>query len=930
MKKALKDLISSKDKRIKTNCIYQIYDIEIDDMDDEIKIDLFDESSKYKNLYIIKGNIFPTPKKKDFLLIKELYLKYDDNLVIKLFLEAEIIISKDYSLKSDITLDEIDLDSMCLVDYYKKLLNIETKLFSSVFTVKNNYSKFYQLFNYNDLKEYNISKKIKENLKIGQPILINSFNLSKNDEININELTMIKLLKEEEFINSVEKYMDSSSDIFKVIDIERNYLILINRLKKLFKLEKDKTNADLGDIIFIGHLTLKRLDNIFQLILINPSTYVRISKDEINDTRKISICYLSCIKFYIKDYKENNEFDIINISENEKNINSKEVFFIFRTYYEKNFDYFPITILLYHSKKDKNIHKKEYVFLLYQGILNKINLFLNTNDSKTYFYEYYYLDIYNILNIKETKLLFKDKKIIEIDVFDEFNSKNRKRINLMNVPQSKLITDKIEQNSNIDKIISQIPSNSIQICYLINNNTSDVFGIFNLNNYKIIKLKDNDYFNEYYDEFGNILDELRNNDFIIDNKEIVQKYIDKYKNSELKKTNNHLIGNFKEYITLSQYKTRLGFIICYYLHLKKEIDSFPKKLSIYLRNIDFNLKKKNIKLYKKLRIISFYLSEQINSGMTSIELHFYDDLNPNNPYTLAKDFNLNEINNLTEFSRLFFPYLQLDSYILYNYVIKLLSYSFSMEPLNNIKSHLKWNYEDFFFTTRDESDKLASQEIDVKITTINEKNLFNKEIYDEKGIIDINNLNESRNYALPISMEFRHEKNAHQKFAGKNQGQYSPLYFVRDLKFEFVSCKIKDIEKGESGWMIESFISTQTEKIKALKKELIYGELLDHNLFTGKNFDKLFLKMNTINQKFKPKDKNIETEKKYKDIKVEKPDKNNIEYVRAKKVKDILKKYEEQGIMMVGDVIFNKKNRDNITYYKYSELVEKPESKKKH
>ena len=69
MKQALNDLIRTKEKRIKTSIIFQIVDMIIDNMTDQIKVDLIELNntpSKYKNLYLIKGNIFPTPKIYDF------------------------------------------------------------------------------------------------------------------------------------------------------------------------------------------------------------------------------------------------------------------------------------------------------------------------------------------------------------------------------------------------------------------------------------------------------------------------------------------------------------------------------------------------------------------------------------------------------------------------------------------------------------------------------------------------------------------------------------------------------------------------------------------------------------------------------------------------------------------------------------------------
>ena len=84
MNKALKELIISKNKRIETNFIIKINFTELNLFFDEIRINLSDDFSEYENIYIIKGDIFLTPKLNDYLKIKEIYLEYDKNLVIKL------------------------------------------------------------------------------------------------------------------------------------------------------------------------------------------------------------------------------------------------------------------------------------------------------------------------------------------------------------------------------------------------------------------------------------------------------------------------------------------------------------------------------------------------------------------------------------------------------------------------------------------------------------------------------------------------------------------------------------------------------------------------------------------------------------------------------------------------------------------------------
>ena len=394
----------------------------------------------------------------------------------------------------------------------------------------------------------------------------------------------------------------------------------------------------------------------------------------------------------------------------------------------------------------------------------------------------------------------------------------------------------------------------------------------------------------------------------------------------------NLLMNFEEDITLSQYKTRLGYLICYYFNSKKDENSFYTYIYKYLTIINIDLSDKDIGLFKKLRIITFYLREKVANKVTSLNLHFFEDLNPNNPYNLANKFNIEEINNLNELSRLFLAYIQFDSFILFNYCINEFSYSFSLENLYMIKFHLKSNYEEFFFTSREISDKYTYQAVEEKITIINEKTLFNRE-YDDKEIIDIEDFDESKHYALPISMEFRHEKNSHQKIASKNSGLFSPICYVRDLKYKKYTEKIsinimgkngkmeKKIQiKGESGKMVESFISSDVNKINQLKTGLIYGDLFDKKLFYNDKFNDLFNKMDEIKSKVESKNNQKKNQTKKEETGKEKSDKDIIKSGKIKKIKDDLKKYEEFGFMVVGDVIRSTISRESIKFYKDSEL----------
>ena len=104
---------------------------------------------------------------------------------------------------------------------------------------------------------------------------------------------MFKLLTEEEFFYVIYRFINENSDIFKIIDIEKNYLILINKYKKLFKLENHNNDICLGKLIFISNFTKTYIDDIRQLITINKNTYIKQSQNYIFYSKQLSIIQLS-------------------------------------------------------------------------------------------------------------------------------------------------------------------------------------------------------------------------------------------------------------------------------------------------------------------------------------------------------------------------------------------------------------------------------------------------------------------------------------------------------------------------------------------------------------------------------------------------------------------------------------------------------------
>ena len=229
-----------------------------------------------------------------------------------------------------------------------------------------------------------------------------------------------------------------------------------------------------------------------------------------------------------------------------------------------------------------------------------------------------------------------------------------------------------------------------------------------------------------------------------------------------------------------------------------------------------------------LRIFSYFMKRTIGEKVKT-NLFVLSNLtkDSHSPYYLAIKFNLEEIDNMNEYSKIFQGYLQKDSFILYNYQKKAYSYSLSIEPLFIVKYHLRSTYEGFFFTENIINDKLAWKDKYLNVIVINDLNLLEKSKYNE--ILYVEDENDSKHHAFGISMILRHESNSKKE-------KYSPIYYCDNGETKEIRYKENNIFKGEDGLMIESLILDDLNLIISLVKDFIYGNLLEVKYFIGKDF----------------------------------------------------------------------------------------------
>ena len=839
-------------------------------------LDLQQDDKLYKGVAMIKGLTFPIPEENDIILVKKIYLKYSQEFQLKLFIEGEIF---GFKIRPKDIKDIKDTYSFEYINIFQTLSSISnisvTPSYSTIFKIIDINKNEVALKSISDLKLYHL--KLEENrtkiLKSDEFLWIQYYQLQE-DKILLNKLSTLEILNEEQLLIILETLPFENVSLYHIIDINDNNIMLINSNGKLFELKQNKYFVDTYNIDFCSTILVSNYFRGENKIELNELSFVYKFKQEsyyfekvlVNSYAVLEITFLDfngnqnfydrlyCGDQYdsqeeneniIKQEEEENEeeLDELNVKEIEKKISEKEKrekrkeikrlsrvisnqkeYIVLSSNVRKKYEYFPYQIGLYNSEKLEENEELLIFFTIfvYPGLINKINAFINIKCPKTYFYEFFYYNIDKDLGIIEKSLIIEGKEY-KINNTDSFGSRNRKRICVLNIPYQKTEVPEEELNTN-----------SIQIGELIKDDINKIIGIWDISEDYFYEENMNLFFDDYYSEFGDVYDVITKKTknyqkMIIFLNEKIELFKSKKLNDDFTMT-----YNFEDRMTLSRFKARIGLIICQFMSQYKKylIDIIYEISKLYLYIRDQKLKYSEI-----IRITVYTLIENIaHMKDANIDLKFISQLEDDSPYKIAFEFNKEQINYLDEFSPLFQAYLQMDSYKSYNYINQRESHTFSMELLFMMRYQLLTAYENFFFIKRKYDIEYASLDINTGITIINEKTIFGPK-YNENKVIKNNKI--AKDYAMPISINFLHEKSGHYKYMIKNHQLIPPLIYYKGLKIKLEVAYKEECLIGESGEIIEDFICDDKSIINELLTNFIYGELLKKEYFGQKNFKNL-------------------------------------------------------------------------------------------
>lgn len=646
------------------------------------------------------------------------------------------------------------------------------------------------------------------------------------------------------------------SFIGKIIKKEEKQLILLTSLIKmviLINIGENFENFEENQFIHVSYAEFfSEKEQAIYFKLHSFSSLNRLDEIEENNPIKQKVA----IRFNLLDYKgtlNNNNNDIVikqiglqlqNDNVIKFNSDKENIYYA----YDANnydYDYFPQIVNLY--CQDGSCLKLKY--FVYKGFLNEANVFIRQKYSCAY--EFLYFSIDKSLP-KEISIFYQSKNKYESSELQTFGSKIRNRIVFMNIPP--------QDKNDIEHGSSFL---NIYLCKKDEENKKDkikLYGTFSLNSIQFKDIETYIFKPMVTDKLMNIYTDYKN---IFEKKENLQNFLNYFSLDEITcqdlrkemKKNFSLIKLENNELTLNYFNSLSFWNFCNLIIKEKYPYSFIKNYINFYEEVRV---KNNLSYIEKSMILVGFVLRVLEDekNLSFPKLFWYEDLDDNNPYKVAFNFQYNLIENITEESCLFQPFLFLDSFIMdcrygqsFDFIKNSFksAYSISMLSIESIKDHLKKSIKNYFFVLEKQGKKnkrkyYASVQKCNRLITYNENILLKDSNFTKMYELDkediIYNPKIIKNFAFILNLENLHENFSHNKEELLNIKDSPTLFFNRDLNLSYVFHYNID-NLGEAGKLVEEFICGQTliDAIKQTKFEM--GDFLDIKYFIDKDFNNL-------------------------------------------------------------------------------------------
>ena len=358
MKELLQRLLETPNKsmEIKDKDKYFVEYAEVNDDMDLLKLNLYKNKEEYKGVVMEKGLTFPIPKKGDIILVEKIYLKYNQIFQFQVYIEGNVI-PENNEIKAGETQTVFSFEQNDIFNTLSKISNIKLKKScSTIFVVESKLGNTAKVKSLNDLKKYSLefSQDYYDKIKKDSFLWLN-FHELRDDKVEVNKFTTFEIMNDEQMVRILNLINFDNLAIFKVIDVNKDNIIVINVNYNIFNINKNNErlkgiNIELCALIIISNY--KEEDGKIKL---TKESFIYKLKQELHYL-DVHINSKAILKLYILDYNINgNKYDtIINLDENKNiTISSNEEYLIISNAYPTIYEYFPCNIGMFNSKNEK-------------------------------------------------------------------------------------------------------------------------------------------------------------------------------------------------------------------------------------------------------------------------------------------------------------------------------------------------------------------------------------------------------------------------------------------------------------------------------------------------------------------------------------------------------------------------------------------------
>ena len=285
MENLLKKLLETEGKIIECKEKFLVKDVKLLNDLDLIVLDLMQNNILYKDISMIKGNIFPIPKENQIIFTEKMFFKINPEFKLQLFIEGKIDEKSEKSKQDQNNVEKNNSFSFEFNEIYKtistltgeklpekgimisRIIQISQEGIADIISIPN--CETYKL---------QIKKQQAKNYKPNDFLLIICFEVKQN-KINTNKMTMFELLSDDRLIDYLDSRLLENVKLFQVLDHRKEDIILADSNLIMYKFSKNQSKIKNQSVGFCTTLIISNYNIIGDKIEITEKSFLYVFRN---------------------------------------------------------------------------------------------------------------------------------------------------------------------------------------------------------------------------------------------------------------------------------------------------------------------------------------------------------------------------------------------------------------------------------------------------------------------------------------------------------------------------------------------------------------------------------------------------------------------------------------------------------------------------